>query len=86
GSSGGNNGGGNHGGNEGDRFATLENVGITGNGLFGVSVPDGVTADIEYSTDLQNWEIIAPGITGAVEETDAGRIAAPAGFYRARQP
>jgi len=63
----------------------LEAVGITENGVFGLTISDGATADIEYSTDLENWEVIAPGISGAVEETDAGRIAAPAGFYRARQ-
>ena len=63
----------------------LENVGITANGVFGLTIPDGVTADVEYSTDLQNWEVIAPGASGALEETDAARIAAPAGFYRARR-
>ncbi|MFT4639086.1 MAG: hypothetical protein ACI8T1_002410 [Verrucomicrobiales bacterium] len=68
----------------GDRF-NLENVGITANGVFGATVPDGVTADIEYSTDLVNWEVIAPGVTGAIEETAAARTAAPSGYYRARQ-
>lgn len=64
----------------------LQNVGITANGVFGVTIPDGVTANIEYSTDLMNWDVIATGVTGAIEETDAGRIAAPGGFYRAVQP
>jgi hypothetical protein len=84
--SGGDNGGGNNGGIGGDRFTTLQDVGITANGVFGITIPDGATADIEYSTDLVNWEAIAPGVTGAVEETDSGRIAAPAGFYRGVQP
>ncbi len=69
----------------GARFATLENVGIQASGAFGVSLPDGVTADIEFSTDLINWEVIATGVSGALEETDAGRMAAPNGFYRAKQ-
>jgi hypothetical protein len=63
----------------------LEGVGITENGVFGLTIPDGFTVDIEYSTDLENWEVIAPGLSGVVEETDADRIAAPTGFYRARQ-
>ncbi len=73
------------GGGGGERLASLENVGIQASGAFGVSLPEGVTADIEYSTDLINWEVIATGISGAVEETDADRMAAPAGFYRAKQ-
>ena len=64
---------------------TLTNVEIQASGAFGITVPDGVTADIEYSIDLIDWDIIATGITSAIEETDADRIAAPAGFYRARQ-
>ena len=68
-----------------DRLPTLESVGITGNGVFGITLPDGVTADVEYSIDLISWEVIAPGVSGALEETDADRIAAPTGFYRAKQ-
>ena len=43
------------------------------------------TADVEYSIDLINWEVIAPGVSGALEETDGGSIAARTGFYRAKQ-
>ena len=64
----------------------LENVGITANGVFGITIPAGFTIDVEYSTDLENWEIIATELSGSLEETDAGRIAAPAGYYRGVQP
>jgi hypothetical protein len=64
---------------------SLTNVGIQASGAFGITLPNGVTADIEYSTDLVNWEVIAPDVSGALEETDADRIAAPSGFYRAKQ-
>ena len=64
---------------------SLTNIGIQASGAFGITVPDGMTADIEYSTDLIDWEVIATGITGSVEETDAARMAAPAGYYRAKQ-
>ncbi len=67
----------------GDDVPPLEDVGITDNGVFGVTIPAGMTADIEYSTDLESWEVIATDLTGSVEETDAGRIAAPKGYYRA---
>ncbi len=63
----------------------LTDVGINANGVFGLTLPDGVSADIEFSTDLIDWEVIAPGATGTLEETDVGRLAAPAGFYRAKQ-
>lgn len=61
----------------------LEDVGITASGVFGLTLPAGVTADIEYSTDLIDWEVIATDLSGALEETDAGRIAARESYYRA---
>lgn len=70
---------------EGER-PVLQEVGFTANGVFGVTVPDGLSVTIEYSTDLENWTPIGADLTGAVEETDAGRIAAPAGYYRAILP
>ncbi len=63
----------------------LENVGFNDSNAFSVTLTNGVTADIEYSTDLINWEVIAPGVTGTVSETDATRMDAPAGYYRAKQ-
>ncbi len=76
------------GGQDGDRLAALENVGFNAGGNFSVTIPagetaDGSTVDIEFSTDLLNWESIATGLTGTVEETDAGRQGEPTGFYRA---
>ncbi|MDA7614403.1 choice-of-anchor D domain-containing protein, partial [Verrucomicrobiales bacterium] len=47
-----------------------------------LSLPDGTTFDIEYSTDLENWSNVATDVTGSYEDTDAGRTGNPAGFYR----
>lgn len=72
-------------GNGGDSLPSLTSVGILDSGAFGVTLPNGVTGDVEYSTDLTVWEVIATGVTGAFEETDAGRKAEPEGYYRAKQ-
>jgi hypothetical protein len=79
-------GGGDGGGGDGGGGAEYDliNVGLTANGVFTVAIPEGETADIEYSTDLQNWEVIATGVSGVLEETDAARLAAPEGYYRAK--
>ena len=69
----------------GDRPFALESVGVNANGAFTVTIPAGETADIEYSTNLIDWEVIATGVTGTLEETDAGRLAAPEGYYRAAE-
>ncbi len=69
----------------GDRLPALTNVGIGEDGAFQITLPEGTTGEVEYSTDLLNWEIIANGVNGTVQETDAGRAAAPAGYYRVRQ-
>lgn len=68
-----------------DPLPSLTDVGIQESGAFGVTLPEGVTGDVEYSTDLDIWEVIATGVTGAFEETDATRMAAPEGYYRAKQ-
>ena len=77
-------GGGGGGGGDPNRLADLQNVAVSADGVFGATLPDGLTADIEYSTDLINWEVIATDATGAIQETDAGRQGAPRGFYRAK--
>ena len=64
--------------------AVLSGVGFDANGVFGFDLPENATGDIEYSTDLENWEVIATGIEGIFEEADATRREAPAGYYRAK--
>ncbi len=59
-----------------------DNTGITANGVFSVTIPSGLTMTIEYSTDLKNQVPIATALGGSLEETDADRITASAGFYR----
>ncbi len=68
-----------------DGLPPITNVGVDGDGNVSFNVPDGVTADIQYSVDLLEWETIANGITGPYNDTDATRRARPAGFYRAAQ-
>ncbi len=47
-----------------------------------LQLPEGVTYDIEYSTDLENWTPIATDVTGVYTDTDAVRVNAAAGYYR----
>ena len=47
-----------------------------------LSLPDGTTYDIQYSTDLENWSNVATDVTGSYEDTDAGRTGNPTGYYR----
>ena len=68
-----------------DPLTDLEDVGISEAGNFRVTVPSGVTAEIEYSLDLLMWEVIATDQNGTFEETDAERLAAPSGYYRAKR-
>ncbi len=59
----------------------LTNVVRTANGI-AITIPDGETYDIEYSTNLQEWSPVAQGQTGTFEDTDAARIGDAAGYYR----
>ncbi len=52
---------------------------------FSFSITEGVTADIEYSSDFMGWKVIANGATGTYEDTNAGRLGASSGYYRAIQ-
>lgn len=72
------------GGDPGGRPFVLENVGLNDDGAFTMTIPDGQTANVEYSTDLINWEVIATDASGTVVETDPDRLAAPEGYYRAQ--
>ena len=62
----------------------LTNVQRTASG-FSFSLTEGVTADIEYSADLTGWDVIAPGVSGTYEDTDADRLGESGGYYRAIQ-
>ena len=62
----------------------LIDVGLNADGVFGFDLPAAATGDVEYSTDLLNWEPIASGAAGTFIEDDAGRQDAPAGYYRAK--
>ena len=61
----------------------LGSVFISDGGNVAFDLPEGVTADIEYSIDLIGWEVIATGVTGSYEDTDAARGALDVGYYRA---
>ena len=45
-------------------------------------LPAGTTFDVQYSTDLINWNVISSDVTGAYTDDDADRAAAPGGYYR----
>ena len=51
-------------------------------GPISFSFPEGTTYDVEYSTDLENWEVIASDVTGMYEDSDAARNGAEEGYYR----
>ncbi len=50
-----------------------------------LTLPAGATLDIEYSTDLETWDVIANGASGVYQDTDAGRRGASGGYYRGRR-
>ena len=58
----------------------------SGDGTTRITLPAELTADIQYSTDLILWEVIATGATATYEDADADRTAAPSGYYRATLP
>lgn len=59
----------------------ITGISLTAEGV-ALQLPAGVTYDVEYSVDLQNWSPIAMDVTGAFEDTDAARAGNPAGYYR----
>ncbi len=68
----------------GDRPGTISDVVKADGGVGAISFgfPVGTTFDVEYSTDLQTWTVIATDVTGNFEDGDAGRIGSSAGYYR----
>ncbi len=61
---------------------SITGVSRTAEGL-ALQLPDGVTYDVEYSTDLQTWAPIATDVTGTYTDTDAARASGNVGYYRA---
>lgn len=69
-----------------DTRPRLTNVMMTLDGVFRMTLSNGLPGDIEYSTDLNHWEVIATEVTGAFEDADAERrVARPSGYYRAKR-
>ena len=44
--------------------------------------PAGTTFDVEYSADMQTWDVIASDASGAFEDADPGRNGETSGYYR----
>ena len=63
---------------------TIGNVTLSAGGGLSFTLPQGVRAAIEYSSDLIHWNRIANGVTGTFEDPDPARMDLPAGYYRAR--
>jgi hypothetical protein len=51
-------------------------------GPINLGFPEGTAFDVEYSTDLQTWSVIASGVSGPYKDSDAGRTSAQGGYYR----
>ncbi|MDB4491546.1 hypothetical protein N9260_00830 [bacterium] len=67
----------------GDRPSGISDVVLAGDGgSVSFSFPAGTTFDVEYSTDLVDWLVIAPDVSGDYTDSDAGRAGAASGYYR----
>ncbi|MFT5406165.1 MAG: hypothetical protein ACI9DF_005023 [Verrucomicrobiales bacterium] len=65
-----------------DRPGTISNVVKASADAVSFDFPVGTTFDVEYSTNLQTWAVIASDVTGNFKETDASRNGIAAGYYR----
>ncbi len=67
----------------GDPDGNIEITGIatTAAGV-AIALPEGTTYDLEFSTDLVNWTVIATDITDAYEDVDDARVQGTTGYYR----
>ena len=63
----------------------IGDVYVTASGNIAFNLPDGLTADIEFSTDLIEWEVIAEGVTEMFEDADPARTVLTEGYYRAKR-
>ncbi len=61
---------------------TISNVVKAGAGAISFDLPEGTTFDVQYSADLEMWEVIAADMTGNFEDTDAARNGVATGYYR----
>lgn len=52
-------------------------------GSLQLALPPGFSGAIEYSVDLQSWEVIATDVGESFTDDEGGRNALPIGFYRA---
>lgn len=69
--------------NDPNSFFRVTTVSGSGN-ILEWSTVDGKTYDVQYSADLITWEDVATGVAGGTyEDTDADRLGAPSGYYRA---
>jgi hypothetical protein len=62
-------------------LAPIATIGFDADGNIVLTISEGETADIEFSTDLLNWETIGSA-TGPFQDDDANRTALPSGYYR----
>ncbi|MEM7383715.1 MAG: LamG-like jellyroll fold domain-containing protein [Verrucomicrobiota bacterium] len=51
-----------------------------------LSLPEGESLNVEFSTDLLEWETIGTGVSGTFFDTDTVRTAGKKGFFRVRRP
>ncbi len=59
----------------------ITGISISAEGV-ALSLPAGTTYDIEHSTDLETWTVIASDVNGTYEDKDAARANASVGYYR----
>jgi hypothetical protein len=66
-------------------LAPIASISFDADGNVLLSIPEGETAVIEFSTDLLNWETIGT-TTGPFQDNDADGNTSPSGYYRSSRP
>ncbi len=59
----------------------ISSLSFTENGTLLLSLPEGQSAEVQFSTDLVEWLTIG-NTTGSYEEMNADRLSSPKGYYR----